>query len=392
MTLKELMELRAQKSKAIGSIVEEKGDTIVAADLGTINTLKDEILSIDLQIEAIQAQRSTAMKNVQPAADEAADKAAEFKDNFVAHLKGTLSVKEYDKYVATMTSGTATSGAEVVPPEFLKTLIEAMKEYGSLIGDVTIIETANHGELTIPTTDDTGNTGVWTAEGGTITLVDFVTGKKTLLAHKVTTGVAISNELIEDSFFPIGSDVASKLGIRLARTYETAFVNGDGVNKPTGILTDAATAEIISAGIGAVTAADAKALIAAVPPSSRKGAKFYASDAFMIWMSEQVDTTGRPLYQANAQATEADEIKYAIGGYSVVPNYELGDIVAGDNPLMFGNTKAHYTVRLVRSTKIQRSEQLLLLSDETVFIATARLDGKPTAEDVVFSKLTVRTV
>ena len=356
-----------------------------------MKTLQDEVNGIDLEIKAIEIQRDVALDNVKPQANVVVDNAAKIKAGFVAHLKGDMEYKQYEKLVATMQSGTATAGAELVPPEFLKVLLEKIKEFGTLFDDVDIIETAANGELSIPTSDDTANTGVWTDESGAITLVDFVTGKKTLAAYKVASATSVSNELIEDSFFDIGTYVAGLLGVRLNRAAEAAFINGDGVKKPLGILPDTSTIEVISAGIGVVTDADAKALIEALQPSSRKGAKFYASDEFITWMSEQVDTTGRPIYQANALATAADAIQYSIGGYMVKPNYELGAIVAGDNPLIFGNPK-QYLVRMVRGIRVQRSDQLKILEDETVFVATARLDGKMTTMNNGFSKLTVRTV
>jgi len=391
MTLKQLMELRAQKTAAIGDIVKQKGEIIAAADLSVMKTLQDEIGDIDNQIQAIQIQRDVALENVKPNEEKQVDATEKIQAAFVAHLKGDMEFKQYEKLVAAMQSGTATAGAELVPPEFLKVLLEKIKEHGSLFDDVDIIETANNGELSIPTADDTSNTGVWTDESGAITLVDFVTGKKTLAAYKVASATSVSNELIEDSFFDIGTYVAGLLGVRLNRAAEAAFINGDGVKKPLGILPDTSTIEVISATIGAVEHNDALALIAALQPASRKGAFFYGSDEFILWMSEQKDTTGRPIYQTNASATAADEIKYSIGGYMVKPNYELGAIVAGDNPLIFGNPK-QYLVRLVRGIRVQRSDQLKILEDETVFVATARLDGKMTTMNNGFSKLTVRTV
>ena len=390
-TKKELLELRAQKVAAIGDIVKQKGEFVAQADLATMKTLQDECNDIDLQIQAIDIQRETSMGNVKPQHEKDVDNVVAFKEAFVAHLKGDTTAKEYEQLVATMTSGTATAGAELVPPEFLKVLLEKIKEYGTLLADVELLETAGNGEVTIPTADDTANTGVWTDESGAITLVDFVTGKKTLAAYKVASATSVSNELIEDSFFDIGTYVAKLLGVRLSRAAEAAFINGDGTKKPLGILPDTSTIEVVSAGIGVVAHADAVALISAIQPSSRKGANFYGSDEFITWMSEQVDTTGRPIYQAQAQATAAEDIIYMIGGYKVKPNYELGAIVAGDNPLIFGNP-INYVVRMVRNIRVQRSDQLKILDDETVYVATARLDGKMTTMNNGFSKLTVRTV
>ena len=53
-----------------------------------------------------------------------------------------------------------------------------------------------------------------------------------------------------------------------------------------------------------------------------------------------VDTTGRPLLQANADSTQANGILTTIDGYPVRLNNELGDpSTASDVPAIFGNPK-----------------------------------------------------
>ena len=162
MTLKQLLELRAAKISAMKNI-QDKGDAIVASDVNTIKTMADEIKQYDMQIEAIETTRDAAMKN--SATPEVKTKTAseDFKDGFVAYLKGNISERQLGKFQAAAGAYDVAKGLETVPEGFLKELQEKILEFGVIGPLARHIQTAEHGDLHIPTIDDTANAGVWTA-------------------------------------------------------------------------------------------------------------------------------------------------------------------------------------------------------------------------------------
>ena len=387
-TKKELLELRSQKVAQMKDIQEKRGADADDEVMATIKTLKSEIESIDKQVEMIEEIRSVATANSKPTQDKTKDSQTEFRASFSDYLRGKIDNATLEKRI--MQAGTAGKGLETVPDEFYKTLLDKIKEYGMLFSDANVMTTANHGDLLIPMSDDTGNAGAWTAEGGAITPADFATSQVTMKAFKVTTAIVVSTELLEDAFFSVETYIAGALGVRLARTFEGAFINGDGTGKPLGIVSDTKTINVDSAVTAIVDHKDMLNAIYSLSPKLRLGAILYVSDAQRKAMDSWVDGNGRPLLQLSQNATQANVTETTLNGYPVRINYELGDpSSAGDVPVIFGNPQ-NYWIRNLRNITVKRSDELYALTDEVLFTATTRLDGKPVNANPAFSKVTVK--
>ncbi len=389
-TKKQLQEERANKVAQMETLVNERSSNMDDETLATVQTLKDEIKGIDGALAGIEAVRSVAIVGSKPVADALADHKKEFRTGFTQYLRGQISNAELEERI--MQAGATGAGLETVPDEFYKTLLEKVLEYGTLFSQANVLTTANHGDLTIPTSDDTANSGAWTAEGGAITPADLATGNVTMKAYKCTTAILVSTELLEDAFFDIETYIASALGVRLARTFETAFINGDGTGKPLGIIVDTSTVNVVSAVTLVVDHKDMKNMIYALSPALRLGAKYYVSDTQRKEMDGWEDSTGRPLLQTNASATQADGTATTLHGYPVEINNELGDpTTVADVPAIFGNPQ-NYWIRNIRNINVKRSDELYALTDEVLWTATTRLDGKPVNANPAFSKCTVKGV
>jgi len=387
-TLKQLQEMRATKVTEMETLVNERAKNMDETALSAVKSLKDEIKDIDLNISAIEEVRSVAIVSAKPVAEKQAVAKNEFRDAFTQYLRGGIDNATLETRI--MQAGTAGAGLETVPDEFYKTLLNKILDYGMIYADANVFTTANHGDLLIPIANDTGNAGAWTAESGAITPADLITSQATMKAYKVTTGIVVTTELLEDAFFDIETYIAEALGIRLARTFESAFINGDGTGKPLGIVADTDTVAKTSAVTLVVDEDDMLELIYAVAPSMRIGANFYVSDGQRKAMDSWKDTTGRPLLQVNADATQANGSTTTLYGYPVKVNYELAvPTTIGNVPAIFGNPK-NYWIRNIRNITVKRSDELYALTDEVLFTATTRLDGKPVSANPAFSKAVVK--
>ncbi len=371
MTKKDLMALRAEKENAMANIVETRGESMDAEALETLKTFKAEIVDIDNRVEAIDELRSVALKNSAPVEVKKADAQADLSAEFRSYVAGKTSLREYENRAQTLVA----NGSNIVPEVFVKDLQEKVLEFGSLYSSVSKMSTSHNGQVSIPTINDTGNSGVWTDEGGAYSTADFSSGTITMDAHKITTGIQVSDELLQDSFFNIESYLASAFAERLSRTIESAIVDGDGVKKPEGIIGDASTKSFDSAAAGVVDSTDILTAIFELQPTARQNAVIYVSDDLMKDLSLEVDSIGRPLLQLNASATVADKIKYTIGGYPVVVNYGLAEVATGSVSALIGDPKA-YMVRNVQGFTIKRDEFSGMGTGMVNFYCAARLDGK----------------
>ena len=384
-SLKELQEARSQAVKSMEALVESRSENMDSEAMVAIRSFKTDIEALDMQIEAIEEMRSVASASSLPVEVKNKNFKEEFRENFTSYLRGKIDYRA-------MEAGTAGKGLESVPDEFYRTLLDKLLEYGVFYSQANVLTTSNHGDLLIPVSDDTANSGVWTTESSAITPADFATSQKTMGAYKVTTAILVSTELLEDSAFDIASYIAGALGVRLARTFEASFINGDGTGKPLGIVADPLTVDQATSAIAVTDEKDVLNMMFALSPMMREGANFYASDSMIKTMLSWVDTQGRPLLQALSGSTQANDIQYSMYGKPVISNYELGSATTGgDVPLIFGNPQ-NYWIRSLRGVTVKRGDEVNMLNDQVLFTATTRLDGKAISANPAFSKLTVRTV
>lgn len=371
MNLNELNKMRAEKVLAMKDIVETRGAEMNEDSLAVVQGFKAEIADIDIKIKGQEELRSVAIANSKPAEVKAEVAQGNLGSEFRSYVSGEITYKELQKRAATITS----DGANVVPEEFVRDLQEKILEYGMILGDASKMTTKDNGQVQIPTINDTASAGAWTGETGAYDVADFSTGSITMDAHKITTGIQVSEELLEDSFFNIEAYLSNAFATRLSRTIEAAIINGDGTAKPEGIVGDASTKTYTSAVSATVSISDIQKAIYELQPSARKAAKVYVSDDLMKDLSLEVDTTGRPLLQSQAGATPADPVRNFISGMEVIVNYELAVVAASSVSCIIGDPKA-YMVRNVKGFEIKRDPYSDMSTGMVNFYASMRLDGK----------------
>ena len=391
MTKSQLIALRDDKLNTMNTLVESRAAVEVEmteTDVAAVKTLQEEIRSYDKKIEAIDILQTEMAKKSNPVETEK-DVTEESRAAFGEYLRGTIDQKEYE--VRANVIGTPAKGGTTVPDEFFRELQESIKEFGIISGKCRHITTADNGTLTIPTIDDTANSGVWTDEMGAIVPKDFATGKLEMNAYKITTAISVSTELLDDAFFSVESYIAKQMGQRIARTVEKSLINGDGVKKPEGVLVNADTVDVPTAAAGKVDLTDLTDLITAIQPSQRNGAEFIVSDALFSVMLKAVDGNGRPLLQPNAASTQSNSVPtYSWLGYGVTINYDMDATVAtGKVVALFGNMNS-YIIRDVRGLTVKRDDYTGMSTDSVSFYATMRLDGKVINVNKAFAKLTVK--
>ncbi len=382
MTKKELQELRAEKVKAMETVVETRDKDMDEESLAVVKSFKDEIAGIDRQIEAIDELRAAAEIKSNPTKSEK-NIQMELRSAMTDYLQGNIDYRTWEKR-----ANSVGSNGDLVPEEFYNQLLKTLVDYGAIYGDANIITTSGNGELSIPTFNDTQAAASWINELGMIAQEDFTTGTIVMNAYKVATGIQMSTEILEDSAFDLISYVATALGERISRAIESAFIKGDGNGKPTGILEDTKTVVETSANVGVVSSDDLLGLIHNIPASQRKGGVFYVSDEAMGALLLEKDADGRPLLQPSAQATPGSDMMYSIGGYPLKTNFELESVATGNVVAIFGNPKS-YSIRVVRNVTLKRDDYSSMDVDAVNLYTTMRIDGKVVNPNTCFTALEI---
>jgi HK97 family phage major capsid protein len=196
---------------------------------------------------------------------------------------------------------------------------------------------------------------------------------------------AATQAMLDDAQFDVESWLAGEISSEFAKAEGTAFVNGDGVNKPKGFLsasiavtTDASrafgTLQYVPSGAAAdfLTANPQDKLldlVHALRAPYRRGAVWIMNSNTLSKIRKFKDTTGAFIWQAGLATGQPDSLL----GYPVVESEDMPDVAANSVPVAFGNFKAGYLIA-------ERSETSILRDPYTNkpyvnFYATKRIGG-----------------
>ncbi|MBX4941167.1 phage major capsid protein [Rhizobium binae] len=248
------------------------------------------------------------------------------------------------------TGGTNSAGGYTVPVELQNMLVRAMKAWGPMYDGniVSELNTTSGNALPIPTTDDTGKTGVQGTEGTALTddgSADAVFGVKQLEAYDFNTKfVKFSWQLAQDSIFNMEALLADLLGERLGRLANAQLTTGTGTSAPNGIVT-AATLGKTAAAAAAIASDEIIDLTHSVDPAYRTSPKvrFMFNDLTLAAIRKLKDGQGNYLWQ---MGNVKEGVPGTLLGYNYSINQAMANIATGNKTIIFGDL-GKYWVRKV---------------------------------------------
>lgn len=273
---------------------------------------------------------------------------------------------------AAQSVGTTTAGGFLVPQGFSDRLEIALKFYSGMLENSEIIETDSGNDIPWPTVNDTTQVGALLAENATIGAQDVTFASVTLKAFMYTSKlIAVSIQLMQDSFLNVDNLVADLAGQRLGRIWNTDFTLGAGTTLPKGIVVAAASGKVGTAGqTVSVIYDDLIDLIHSIDPAYRKGAKWMANDSSIKVVRKLKDSQNRPLWEPSVQAGQPDTLL----GYPVVTNNDVAAMAANAKSIVFGALNK-YKIRRVRGVTLMRLTERYADNLQVGFFAFARVDG-----------------
>ncbi len=152
---------------------------------------------------------------------------------------------------------------------------------------------------------------------------------------------AASQRALDDSAFGLEAWLNQNISEEFAIEENKAFVTGNGVNKPQGILTTAGLPTVASGAAAAVTNPDVIVdMIYKMTAAYRTGAAFYSNGATTAGLRKLKDGQGNYIWQPGLVAgTPA-----TLGGYEQVELEDMPAVAAGAFPLFFANLKQGYMI------------------------------------------------
>jgi len=294
-------------------------------------------------------------------------------------LKGDRGITNEEFRVLSKASGAA--GLFLVPTDFYQQVIRALRFIGAIGAEATVVTTASGDAIQVPQNLAHG-TASWIAESGSYTPSDETFAQRTLSAYKAGTKIIVSEELLQDSAFPLDSFLANEFGERIATLVEDAYINGDGSGKPQGIVGTNTPVTTYTYPTGQVAATTYSALVTAiyqVPVQYRDGMGIWISDGMFQRLVLLADSQNRPIWQVSTSAGAPDTLL----GFPVHVNPSLAAPGANAKSMVVGNMKRGYLIRRVDGFSMQRQNELHSDSGQVGFRGYLRLDAYPILPDAL---------
>lgn len=284
---------------------------------------------------------------------------------------GTEMAKSREQRTAM--SPAAGYGGETVPQTLVNHIEVAMLAYGGMReSGATVIRTQGGEKMTIPTADDTGNSGRLLGANTVVTETDITTSSKELDAYKYSSDlVLVARELLQDTAVDMPTFIGDRLGERLGRITNQHFTTGTGSSQPNGVVT-AASSAATTANATTVSYDELQALVHSIDPAYRKiNPCWMFSDATLLAVKQIKDGEGRPLWVNGLAVREPD----MIAGYPYIINQDVADIAASAKAVLFGAFK-YYWIRDVLEVILIRLDERYADYYQVGWVAFARCDGE----------------
>jgi HK97 family phage major capsid protein len=416
-SLRELLDLRSKlvdQMRALVDLSEQdgRGGTLSGEEDAKFNTLDDEMEKLSLQItrrEKVESAERAMALSANPAAPPALEtrrgrsplnpeerKKAENKAfeqwvrfgfdgldteqrQIMAVRRTLIGASELPDEIRAQGVGTGAGGGYTVPQGFSEELEKALKAFGGMRQAARLFPTPSGNDIPWPTVDDTANIGELLAENIAAAIQDVAFGQVILKAYKYSSKlVQVSMELLQDSFFDIGTILRDLLAERIGRITNTHFTTGDNTGKPQGVVTGSTVGKVGIVGqTTAVIYDDLVDLEHSVDPMYRPGSIFMMNDSTLKVIKKLKDSQGRPIWQPGLTASlqTGQEAFNSILGYPYVINQDMAVMAANAKSILFGNF-SKYIIRDVREFTLLRLEERYAEYGQVGFLAFTRSDGR----------------
>jgi len=376
----ELREKRAKAWETAKAFLDSKrgNDGIISAeDTATYEKMEADVVALGKEIDRLERQAAIdlelslpvnkAITNAPadtPGKDLTGRASAEYKKAFWNAMR---SQKPKYEVIDALQVGSDHEGGYLVPDTFERTLVEALEEKNIFRRLANVITTSS-GDRKIPVVASKGNAS-WVDEEGAIPESDDSFLQVSIGAHKLATMIKVSEELLNDSVFDLENYIAREFARRIGGKEEEAFLLGDGIGKPQGIIPG--TVGDQTANATTISLDDILDLFYSLKAPYRNKAVFVMNDSTVKAIRKLKDSTGQYLWQPSIQVGTPDSIL----NRPLYTSAYMPAIEAAAKSVIFGDF-SYYWVADRQGRVFKRLSELFAVTGQVGFMATQRVDGR----------------
>ncbi|MBO0140216.1 phage major capsid protein [Agrobacterium sp. Ap1] len=252
---------------------------------------------------------------------------------------------------AAMSAGSASDGGYLAPIEWDRKVLKKLALVSPMRRISQVVLTTVRGYQTVWNGGSWGSGWVGETAGRPQTSSPTLS-PLTFAAGEVYAMPAITAQLLDDADFDVDGWLAGELAGEFAKQEGVAFISGDGVNKPQGLLTyvtGAAAAAVhpggaitigVSGSAAALTPDGLIDLVFSLPAPYRQGAVWLMNSKTLSSIRKFKDAGNNYLFQPSLDLATPDRLC----GYPIEIDENMPDIAAGNIPIVFGNFLLGYVI------------------------------------------------
>ncbi|SNT71814.1 phage major capsid protein [Paracoccus seriniphilus] len=276
----------------------------------------------------------------------------------------------------------ASDGGFLAAPQVAETVQQALRSSASLrkLANVVTVESSSY-EVLIDKDDIAAG---WATEAAAVETGGGGIERISIPVHELSAMPKASQRLLDDAAFDVESWLAERIADKFARSEAAAFISGDGVDKPRGILSypmaengtevDGQIGMLsMSAGMdggdGTTLAEKLIELIYALDPGYRANACFVMNSKIAAAVRKLKDNDGRFLWN-DALSSQQDS---QLLGYPVLISEDMPSVDTNGPAALFGDFRSAYTV--VERPDLRVLRDPFSAKPHVLFYATKRVGG-----------------
>ena len=216
-------------------------------------------------------------------------------------------------------------------------------------------------------TSDTPVDADWIGEGGTVPEAELTANRIALNEHKLACISVVDSNFVHDTGFNISNYLTRDFARIFGKAEEDAFLNGEGVGKPKGVLHATDGADV---GVTAVSATDIAfdeihSLYFSLKPEYRSNAIWVMNDETAMALHDLKDSTNNYLWRGAADT---------LLGKPVIISNHMPSAASGAKPVVFGDFKYYWVVER-QPLSIRALHEKYSFADKVGYFGMEILDG-----------------
>jgi len=385
-------EFKKSYDQKLENVKQGVNDPLLDEKISKIESKLDSYENVNQQI-TLQKQQNEELKEQmdrmetvlrRPSSGMDSERKAETLEAWDSYCRKGLEGITPDERKALTVSNDSTGGY-LAPPEYVRELLKSVIEISPIRGIARIRSTAQR-SIQIPKRTGTF-AAQWVSESGTRSeTTGWQVGLEEIPAHEHYALVDISEQDLEDSVFDLEAEMQSEFAEQFAKSEGAAFVSGDAVGKPEGIMTNSDVAEVVS-GAGALLTADGLiTLVHSVKSDYGRNGTFVFNRTTLAAIRKLKDTAGQYVFQAGMSLQNG--ATNTVLGHPYVEATDMADVAANAYPVAFGDFRRGYMIVDRIALAVLRDPFTQATTGNVRYVARRRVGGQVIlAEAIVKQKV-----